>query len=133
MGIGEIGFDHYHLSSDPAVADRQKSRQIEWFYAQIELAKKYDLSVVIHTRNCPSLTLHHLELSGIQRFVVHCFSENWDFTEKVFTLSEESKISFTGILTYPKSISVKEVAHKSPLNRIMIETDAPFIIPQTMK
>jgi TatD DNase family protein len=133
VGLGEIGFDHYHLSRDADEAEKQKTRQIEWFRAQAEIAKKYDLPVVIHTRNCPLLTLEGLAKSGLEKFVVHCFSENWEFAEKIFELSPETKISFTGILTYPKSISVQDVAKRAPLHRIMIETDAPYLIPENLK
>lgn len=133
VGLGEIGFDHYHLSSDTHEATIQKWRQIEWFRAQIELAEKYQLSVVIHTRNCSPLTLQELQTAGIDSFVIHCFSEDWDFATKIFDISEWAKISFTGILTYPKSFTVQEVAKKSPLDKIMIETDAPYLIPEWLK
>lgn len=133
VGIGEIGFDEYHLSSNPSEAEIQKIRQKHWFEAQAELAIKYDMPVVIHTRNCPEKTFLALRDSWLTKFVIHCFSEDWVFAEKIFSLSEEAKISFTGILTYPHSIQVQEVAKKSPLERIMIETDAPYIIPEQMK
>ncbi len=129
----EIGFDHYHLSKDPHEAEIQKERQIAWFHAQAELAKKYNLPVVIHTRNCSETTLTELQKSGLQKFVIHCFSEDWTFAEKIFTISAETKISFTGILTYPKSTIIQEVAQKAPLHRVMIETDAPYLIPEDKK
>jgi TatD DNase family protein len=115
VGVGEIGFDHYHLSSDTNEATLQKWRQIEWFRAQVELAKKYNLPVVIHTRNCSSLTLEELWISKLETFVIHCFSEEWSFATKVFDMGDKTKISFTGILTYPKSVTIQEVAKKSPL------------------
>jgi TatD DNase family protein len=133
VGLWEIGFDHYHLSRDEIEAQKQKERQIEWFHAQAEIAKKYNLPVVIHTRNCSALTLEELIKSGLKKFVIHCFSEDWSFAEKIFEISPETKISFTGILTYPKSTSVQNVAQKAPLNRIMIETDAPYLIPEDLK
>lgn len=133
VGLGEIGFDHYHLSRDSEEAEKQKMRQIEWFKAQAEIAKKYNLPVVIHTRNCPEITLIELEKSGLEKFVIHCFSEDWDFAEKILQLSLRSMISFTGILTYSKSLSIQEVAKKFPLNRMMIETDAPYLIPENLK
>lgn len=133
VGLGEIGFDHYHLSSDAEIAKIQKKRQIEWFHAQADLAKKYDLPVVIHTRNCPKITLSELEKSGLKKFVIHCFSESWDFAESIFQISPETKISFTGILTYEKAIEIQEVARKVPLEKIMIETDAPYLIPAQLK
>ncbi len=132
-GFGEIGFDHYHLSKDVVEAELQKMRQVEWFHAQAQLAKKYNLPVVIHTRNCPQTTLTELQKSGLEKFVIHCFSEDWDFAEKIFQISSETKISFTGILTYPKSLSVQGVAKRAPLNRIMIETDAPYLLPESLK
>lgn len=131
--FGEIGFDHYHLSKNPKEAEVQKARQVEWFHAQAQLAQKYDLPVVIHTRNCPETTLEELQKSGLKKFVIHCFSEDWNFAEAIFAFWPETKISFTGILTYPKSLPIQEVAKKAPLNRIMIETDAPFLIPEVMK
>ncbi len=131
--FGEIGFDHYHLSKNTEEAEIQKQNQVLWFQAQAELALKYDLGVVIHTRNCPSETLAELKKSGLKKFVIHCFSESWDFAEEVFELWPDTKISFTGILTYPKSVSIQEVAQQAPLHRIMIETDAPFLIPEDKK
>lgn len=133
VGLGEIGFDHYHLMKDEESAKEQKDRQIEWFRAQAEIALKHDLSVVIHSRQCRELTLEEITKSGLKKFVIHCFSEDWDFAKKIFDISDEAKISFTGIVTYPKAISVKEVAEKSPLGRIMIETDAPYLIPEQVK
>ncbi len=133
VGVWEIGFDHYHLSRDLAEAEKQKARQIEWFHTQAKIAKKYNLPVVIHTRNCALLTLEELQKSGLEKFVVHCFSEDWAFAEKIFELSPETKLGFTGILTYTKSLSVHDVAKKAPLDRIMIETDAPYLIPENLK
>ncbi len=71
--------------------------------------------------------------SGIKRFVIHCFSEHREFAEDIFSISEEAKISFTGILTYQKSTQIHEVAKTCPLDKIMIETDAPYLIPETYK
>jgi TatD DNase family protein len=133
VGIGEIGFDHYHLSSDKEEAARQKERQIHWFHAQVKLAIKYNFPVVIHTRNCSDTTLSEISESQLKKFVIHCFSEEWSFAEKVFEISSDAMISFTGILTYPKSINIQEVAKKSPLSRIMLETDAPYLIPESLK
>jgi len=133
VGIGEIGFDEYHLSQDPEEAERQKTRQKLWFTAQAALALKYDFPVVIHTRNCSEKTLEALRKSWLKKFVIHCFSEDWSFAQNIFSLSEEAKISFTGILTYPNSLAIQDVARNAPLEKIMIETDAPYLIPEQMK
>ena len=63
VGIGETGFDEYHLSEDLDEAQQQKIRQELWFHAQAKLALKYDLPVIIHTRNCPEKTLEGLKNS----------------------------------------------------------------------
>ncbi len=63
VGIGEIGFDEYHLSQDESESEIQKTRQRHWFEAQAELALKYNLPVVIHTRNCPEKTFEALKNS----------------------------------------------------------------------
>ncbi len=133
VGLGEIGFDYYHLSSEESLAKEQKIRQKYWFEAQAELAMKYQLPVVIHTRNCPEITLDALKNSHVQKFVIHCFSEDWNFAEKILSLSPQARISFTGILTYGKSLQVQEVAKKLPLERIMIETDAPYLLPEPLR
>jgi TatD DNase family protein len=114
-------------------AEQQKKRQEAWFYAQAKIALKYDLPVVIHTRNCAEKTLKHLEASGLKQFVIHCFSEDLAFAEKILTYSGEARISFTGILTYAKSASIQEVARNLPLDRIMIETDAPYLVPEPLR
>lgn len=129
----EIWFDNYHLSDDEEIAKKQQWNQLQWFRAQAELAKKYNLPVVIHTRNASHVTLWELLSSGLEKFVVHCFSENSSFAYKIFDISENSMIGFTGILTYKNATEVQEVAKNSPLNRILIETDAPYLLPECMK
>lgn len=71
--------------------------------------------------------------SGLPAFVIHCFSEDWSFATKIFDISAGAKVSFTNILTYSKSVQVQEVAQKAPLDKIMIETDAPYLIPEGLK
>ena len=86
--------------------------------------------MIIHTRNCPQLTVTELQKTKINAFVIHCFSEDLNFATKIFDMGETTKISFTGIITYPQSNNIKEVAKKAPIHRIMIETDAPYLIPE---
>lgn len=131
--IGEIGFDEFHLSLDTEEAEKQKKRQKIWFDAQARLAIQYDLPIVIHTRNCPEKTYTAIKNIGCKKFVIHCFSENWVFAQKITNLSPEAMVGFTGLVTYPQSIEIQKVAQKINLNRIMIETDAPYLIPQQMK
>jgi Tat protein secretion system quality control protein TatD with DNase activity len=93
----------------------KNERQIEWFMHKQKSPKNTISPVVIHTRNCSEITLKNSRKSGLEKFVIHCFSERLGALQKKYLryLPEESKISFTGILTYPKStLQLQEVAQK---------------------
>ena len=64
---------------------------------------------------------------------MHCFSEDWDFASRLIDFSDEIYFSFSGILTYKKSEKIQEAAKKIPLNKILVETDAPFLAPQVVR
>ena len=66
---------------------------------------------------------------SIDRCVMHCFSEDWDFARELLDFSNEIYFSFSGILTYKNALSIQEAAQKIPLDRILVETDAPFLAP----
>jgi TatD DNase family protein len=70
---------------------------------------------------------------NITRAVMHCFSEDWDFASELLDFSSEIYFSFSGILTYKSASLIQETASKIPLNRILIETDAPFLSPQVVR
>lgn len=130
VAIGEIWFDHYWLSSDASTKRRQLRLQHIAFHHQTKLAIKYKLPVIIHTRSCTEHTLKEIELSWLQKFVVHCFWEDETVLEDIFELSEESYISVTGTITYPKNSASRDAIAKHWLTRVMIETDTPFLPPQ---
>lgn len=145
VAVGECGFDfHYIDGTDngkiPAdlnnLSDKAKAQienQKNWFLAQWELAEKYDLPVVIHTRDARDATFEFMEKYNIYRAVMHCYSENTDFAQKLMDFSEDIYFSFSGILTYKKSFEVQETAKMLPLEKILIETDAPFLAPQVVR
>jgi TatD DNase family protein len=131
VGIGETGLDYFHLTRGNK--ELQKATQWEFFRAQAKLALGLDLPLIIHTRDAASDTLAMLRKSGVFRAVIHCYSENPIFAQNLLAWSEEIYFSFSGILTYAKSTAVQETARTLRLDRILIETDAPFLVPQAVR
>lgn len=131
VAIGEIGFDYFHLT--PGKETEQKEAQKTMFFTMTALAKKYDLPVVIHSRNAGEDTLRYIKESGITKFVIHCFSETPWFAREILEYSKDAYFGFTGIVTFPKADPIREVARELDLDRILIETDAPFLAPQAVR
>jgi len=131
VGIGEIGFDYHYLESGREAEQKEAQRIL--FFAMIELAKRYSLPVVIHTRDAWDDTFRYIRESGIRKAIIHCFSEDVDFARMCMEYSDEIYFGFSGIVTYPRSLQVQEAAKFVPLDRILIETDAPFLSPQKVR
>ena len=119
--VGEIGLDfHYNLSS--------RKDQIEAFNAQLNLAQELGLPVVIHSRNAgKEIAASVKELNYTRGGVLHCFTEDWSFAKLM--MDYNFWVSFSGILTYPNADPLREVARKLPSERILIETDSPYLVP----
>ncbi len=118
VGIGEIGLD-YHYGAD------KRGQQIELFEQQLEIAKKYALPVAIHTREAEDDTAAILK--GDVRGVMHCFTSSWNLAKKM--LDRGFMFSASGILTFKNATEIRETFAKIPLDRIVIETDAPYCAP----
>jgi TatD DNase family protein len=120
--LGEIGLD-YHYDFAP------RNVQQAVFKLQIRLARELDLPVIIHTREAEDDTLAILqeETEGSVRGVMHCFTGTRKLAEEVLTLGMH--ISFAGIVTFPKGVNVREVAALVPADRILCETDSPYLAP----
>ncbi len=131
VAIGEIGFDYYHL--DPLTAQGQKETQRVLFFAMTELALKYNLPIIVHTRDAREDTLRYIKESGIKKAIIHCFSEDYVFAQELMEYSDQIYFSFSGIVTYKKSLAVQEAAQLLPLSKLLIETDAPFLSPQPVR
>jgi len=131
VGIGETGLDYFHLIRGKKEA--QKKAQLAYFSAQADLALRLDLPLVVHTRDASADTLSILKEHGIKRAVIHCFSEDPNFAKDLLTWSDGFYFSFSGILTYKKATAVQDAARVLPLNRILVETDAPFLVPQAVR
>jgi TatD DNase family protein len=94
------------------------------------LAKKLNKPLMVHTRSAPDATLRILEEEGASQVggIIHCFTENPAFAKRAIELN--FYISFSGILTFPKkSEAIRETAASAPEDRILIETDSPFLAP----
>jgi TatD DNase family protein len=133
VAIGETGLDYHYLNADPDIRESQKQNQYAWLESQWKLAQVYDLPLVIHTRDAREDTIFLMKKYGIHRAVMHCFSEDWDFASELLEFSPEIYFSFSGILTYKSAPRIQEAGSKIPLNRILIETDAPFLSPQVVR
>lgn len=120
--VGEIGLDyHYDFSPRPV--------QHEVFRAQIGVARDLDLPVIIHTREAEADTLAILEEAGggALRGVLHCFTGTPALARAALDLG--FYISFAGIVTFPKAGELRDTARLVPLDRLLIETDSPFLSP----
>ncbi len=122
VAIGEVGIDLFR-SEIPLEVQEGVFR---WF---IRLAKEYDLPLVVHSRDAEEETLSILrEESPCAGFVVHCFSYGPEVAEQVVEMG--GMVSFTANITYKRSDGIRESAKAVPLDRIMLETDAPYLPPQ---
>lgn len=129
--IGEVGFDYFSLKDEDS--EIKKKLQKELFDIHIKIAKKYNLPLIIHSRNARSDSLKFIKESWIKKFVVHCFSEDLSFANEIMEYSSEAYFWFTGIVTYKNTDNIKNTVSKIPLNRILVETDAPFLAPQEVR
>lgn len=121
VAIGECGLD-YHYNHSPAEAQRDVfARQIAW-------AKELDLALVVHTRGAWDETLAILDREGMpERTIIHCFTGGPDEARKC--LDRGAFISISGIVTFKKADDVRAAAQLVPLDRLLVETDAPFLAP----
>lgn len=120
--LGEIGLD-YHYDSSP------RETQCDVFRAQIALARQLKLPLVIHTREAEDDTFRLLEEEQAAEVggVFHCFTGDRAMARRALDLGFH--ISLSGIVTFPKAAELKEVARMVPLDRLLIETDSPFLSP----
>ncbi len=119
---GEIGLDFYrHLSPT--------EKQIEAFEQQLDLANHFDLPVIIHNREADKDLLEILKKRGDSKYrgVIHCFSGDYDLAMTFIQMG--FYISIPGTVTYKNAFRVQDVASRLPLDRMLLETDAPFLTP----
>ncbi|OJY29643.1 MAG: hydrolase TatD [Myxococcales bacterium 68-20] len=126
LAVGEIGLD-YHYDHSPRDVQR------EAFARLINLAREVKKPIVVHTRSAPADTLEVLEREGARDVggIIHCFSEDRAFAERALDLGFD--ISFSGIVTFKSSAAIQDVARWAPLDRILVETDSPYLAPVPLR
>lgn len=125
VAVGECGIDITNW-----YGGRTKAAQVELLEAHLQLALKLKFPVVLHNRNGDSEILELLikyKDAGLQS-VFHCFSSTWEFAKKILDLG--CYVSFSGMITYPSRRELLETVKNIPLDRFMVETDAPYLPPQ---
>lgn len=127
VGIGECGIDKHY-------PDFNLQQQQDVFHAQIQLALKHNLPLVVHSRDADLETYQALaKYQGEKnlRGTIHCFSSDEIYAQKYINLG--FVLGFGGTVTYPKNEILRNVAKTIPLEKIILETDAPFLPPQSMR
>ena len=122
LAVGEIGFDYHYDGYD-------KKLQKELFLAQLELANSYNLPIVVHSRDACQDTLNTLKenLDKLKNgFLMHCFSESKETAKEIIKMG--GYFSFGGAITF-KNSKKGEVLREIPIDRILVETDAPYLTP----
>lgn len=122
IAIGETGLDYFRSEGD---LEWQRDR----FRVHIEAAKQLKKPLIIHTREARDDTMDILENEQAEQAggIIHCFTENWETAKRALDIG--FYISLSGIVTFKNATELQEVAKKLPLDRILIETDAPYLAP----
>jgi TatD DNase family protein len=120
VAIGEIGLD-YHYDYSP------RDAQQEMFRRQIRLARQRGLPIIIHTREATPDTFQILREEQASSGVFHCFTGDAGMAREALELGFH--LSFAGIVTFPKAADIREAASRTPLDRLLTETDSPYLAP----
>ncbi|QHB17098.1 TatD family hydrolase [Mannheimia pernigra] len=122
VAIGETGLD-YHYTPET------KTLQQSLFVQQIEIANKLNKPLIIHTRSAREDTMNMLEQNGAEKCggVLHCFTEDWTMAKRALEIG--FYISISGIITFRNAEELRDVVRKIPLDRLLIETDSPYLAP----
>ncbi|RLA05662.1 MAG: DNAase [Gammaproteobacteria bacterium] len=122
IAIGETGLDYFRSEGD---LEWQRDR----FRTHIHAAKKVAKPLIIHTREAREDTMRILEEEGAEKAggIIHCFTEDWETAQRALDLG--FYISLSGIVTFKNAVALQDVAKRLPADRILIETDAPYLAP----
>lgn len=124
LAVGEIGLD-YHYNLSPVPVQKQRFRE------QLELARELDMPVIIHEREAFSDVMEIIADFSDLRGVFHCFSGDKDSAKILLDMGW--LLSFTGVVTFKKAFISREAAAYVPLDRLMLETDAPYLSPEPLR
>ncbi|MBT1445840.1 TatD family hydrolase [Shewanella sp. JM162201] len=122
VAIGETGLDYYY-------ADESRELQLQCFEQQIALAREVNKPLIVHTRDAREDTIRLLKDGGAEQVggVLHCFTENWEMAKAAMDLG--FYISVSGIVTFKNAAELREVIRKVPKDRLLVETDSPYLAP----
>lgn len=124
VGIGEIGLDYHYGKED-------KELQIDYFKKQIEIARKNNKTVVIHSRDAALDTLEIIAENPDVNYVMHCYSYSLEIAECL--LKYNVKFGIGGVLTFKNSKELKRVVENIPLEYLLLETDSPWLSPEPFR
>ncbi|MEZ0323408.1 MAG: TatD family hydrolase [Hydrogenothermaceae bacterium] len=124
VAVGEMGLDFYRNNAS-------KENQYKYFLMQIDLAKKYNLPVIIHSREANRETQEIIKSENIDNGIMHCFGGDYNLLKTA--LDNGLYISFAGNVTYPKADNLREILRYVPLDRLLLETDSPYLSPQKVR
>lgn len=125
VAIGEIGLDYFYNYS--SVEDQKR-----WFAMQIKLAEALKMPFIVHSRDASEDTFNIIKENQVNSsFVLHCFSQSIEMAKRYIDLG--GYISFAGPVTYKKSSKLREVIKHVPLDRILVETDSPYLSPEPLR
>ena len=122
IAIGEIGLDYYYSAEN-------KAAQQAVFASQIDVANQLNKPVIIHTRQAREDTIRLLRDNQAEKCggVLHCFTENYEMAKQALDLG--FYISISGIITFKNAEELRDVVRKLPLDRLLVETDSPYLAP----
>lgn len=124
VGIGETGLDYFKIAGDATTVQRQ---QRDSFAAHLSIARSANLPVIVHTRAAEADTIDLLRAHPNTVGVLHCFTESWTLARAALDLGWY--VSISGIVTFRSAENVREVAKQIPSDRLLIETDSPWLAP----
>ncbi len=125
IGVGETGLDFYYNNSD-------KDKQIKSFKNHIDAAVELNMPLIVHSRNAETETYEILKNSDSSlKILMHCFTGSLPFALKLMELN--TYFSASGIITFKNSIDLQNTFKEIPLERLLIETDSPFLAPEPMR
>jgi len=125
IAFGETGLDYFYKRSE-------KKDQIKSFEKHIEFAISENVPVIIHTRDADEDTISIIKKYHTQtKFLIHCFTGSLDFAKNLLNL--ECLISFSGIITFKKSTDLRNVVKYVPMEKMLIETDSPYLSPDPLR
>lgn len=124
VGIGEIGLDYHYGKED-------KELQIDYFKKQIEIARKNNKTVVIHSRDAALDTLEIIAENPDVNYVMHCYSYSLEMAKQL--LKYHVKFGIGGVLTFKNSKELKKIVESIPLEYLLLETDSPWLSPEPFR